>query len=66
MKNLYVMMLFLGLSSCDTMHSDQEFAKDKYNCEEVTRESSPYANTTGGAANDTWSTCMKSRGWPNE
>jgi hypothetical protein len=63
MKKLYVVMLCLSLSSCDTMHSDQDFAKDEYNCGEVTRDSSPYANTTGGAAYDTWATCMKSRGW---
>jgi hypothetical protein len=63
MKTLCVMPLLLSLSSCDTMRTDQDFPKDKYNCEQVTRDSSPYANTTGAAAGDTWATCMKSLGW---
>jgi uncharacterized protein YceK len=63
MKKLSLMLLVVVLGGCDTMPSHQDFAKDKYNCEEATRGLSPYANTTAGAAENTWAVCMQERGW---
>jgi len=70
-----VMMLCMVLPSC-TMTSQPNqppdfswdfgnFAKDKEACAQASHGSSPYASTTGGAANDQWTACMKDRGWQN-
>jgi hypothetical protein len=63
MKNLNLMMLLFSLSGCTLTSSSDSFAKDKDACEQASRGSSPYANSTDGTANDQWSTCMKDHGW---
>jgi hypothetical protein len=63
MKYLNVMMLFLSLSGCTHTSSSDSFSKDKEACEQASRGASPYANSTGGTANDQWSACMKDHGW---
>lgn len=70
------MMILMTLSSCAiNTHPDrgptvdwksEQFSKDKDACVRDTQQvgSTPYVKANGTEANDQWTACMKTRGWP--
>jgi hypothetical protein len=65
MQSLRLMMLLVLLSSCTWTSPFDSFSKDKEDCEQKSRGSSPFANTTSAAADDQFAACMNDRGWQN-